>query len=124
MHKNKEGLPIGPHAAADGRVGQEWGGMFPEITILSPKQDYATLFKDLTDGRCQAPHWGYVLSGTLKIKYADHEEAINAGEAFYLPPGHIPYVDENTELVQFSPAEAFKQTMETMQQNAQPGRNL
>ena len=124
MHNSKAGLPVGPQAAADGQVGQEWGGMFPEITTLSPKQDYASMFKDLPDGMCQAPHWGYVVSGTLKIKYADHEETIKAGEAFYLSPGHIPYVEENTELVQFSPADKFKQTMQTMQQNAQPGQNL
>ena len=124
MHKSKEGLPIGPRAAGDNQVEQDWGGMFPEITTLSPKQEYSSMYKDLPGGMCQAPHWGYVFSGALKIKYADHEETIKAGEAFYLAPGHIPYVEENTQLVQFSPVEKFKQTMETMQQNAQPGKNM
>lgn len=123
MHNSREGLPIGLEAAND-QTGQEWGGMFPEITKLSPAQDYSSMYKDLPDGKCQAEHWGYVLSGTLKISYTDREEEIGTGEAFYLSPGHLPHVDEPTELVQFSPLKQFRETMEAMHHNAQPGKNL
>ena len=33
------------------------------------------------------------------------EEVYEAGDAFYTPPGHRPYVDAGTELLQFSPTE-------------------
>lgn len=65
--------------------------------------DTAPLFKGLPDGRCQCPHWGYVIKGRFRVSYADHEEVINAGELYYLAPGHLPYVEEDTEVVEFSP---------------------
>jgi hypothetical protein len=33
------------------------------------------------------------------------QEVYEAGDAFYTPPGHRPYVDAGTELLQFSPTE-------------------
>jgi hypothetical protein len=43
-----------------------------------------------------------------------------AGEAFYLPPGHIPVQnDPGSELVQFSPTRELKVTEETMLKNMQ-----
>ena len=35
----------------------------------------------------------------------DGEHVVEAGDAFYLPPGHIPKVEAGTEFVQFSPTE-------------------
>ncbi len=41
-----------------------------------------------------------------RIVYADREEVLQAGDLFYLPPGHTPLVEEDTEFVEFSrPAE-------------------
>jgi extradiol dioxygenase family protein len=82
--------------------------------------DATPLMKGLPDDRCQSPHWGYVLSGRLHFRFADHEETFQAGDAFYLPPGHVPFKHEpGTQLVQFSPAEALRQTEEVMQRNMQ-----
>ena len=44
----------------------------------------------LPDDSCQCPHWGYVLKGELTFRFADREEVFEAGDAFYLPPGHVP----------------------------------
>jgi hypothetical protein len=30
-----------------------------------------------------------VIAGQLIVRYADHEEVIAVGEAYYLPPGHV-----------------------------------
>ena len=52
--------------------------------------DATPLLKGLPDDRCQCPHWGYVIKGRLTFRFADHEEVFEAGDAFYLPPGHVP----------------------------------
>ena len=84
------------------------------------KQDFdpAPLFHGLPDDRCQSPHWGYVVSGKLTFRYADHEETFVAGDAYYGAPGHTPLVYAGTEVVEFSPTEDFAATMEVV------GRNL
>jgi hypothetical protein len=41
----------------------------------------------------------------MTVRYADdREEIIEAGDAYYLPPGHAPAAEAGTELLQFSPA--------------------
>jgi len=52
--------------------------------------DGEALLKGLPDDRCQCPHWGYVVKGTFTVRFADREEVYEAGDAFYMPPGHIP----------------------------------
>jgi hypothetical protein len=80
--------------------------------------DAAPLMKGLPDDRCQSPHWGYVISGQVTLTYADHEETYEAGDAYYAPPGHTPAVTAGTELIEFSPTEAYGRTMAVV------GRNL
>jgi quercetin dioxygenase-like cupin family protein len=52
---------------------------------------------------CPCPHWGYVMAGRMTVRYSDREEVIEPGDAFYLPPGHVPAAVAGTELVMFSP---------------------
>ena len=80
--------------------------------------DAAPLMKGLPDDRCQSPHWGYVVRGRVTLTYADREETYEAGDAYYAPPGHTPAVTAGTELVEFSPTDAYGRTMEVV------GRNL
>ena len=80
--------------------------------------DGAPLLRGLPDDRCQCPHWGYVVSGAVTFQYADGEDVCEAGEAFYIPPGHIPVKHApGTELVLFSPAADLKVTVEAMERN-------
>jgi hypothetical protein len=82
--------------------------------------DATPLLKGLPDDRCQCPHWGYVISGGLTFRFADHEEVFEAGDAFYTPPGHAPVQHEpGTEIVQFSPAEQLRETVAAMMRNMQ-----
>jgi hypothetical protein len=39
----------------------------------------------------------------MRVRYADHEEVVTAGEAYYLAPGHLPVMEEDCEMVEFSP---------------------
>jgi hypothetical protein len=79
--------------------------------------DATPLFKGLPDDRCQSPHWGYIVSGSVTFKYADHDETYETGDAYYAPPGHIPVVRAGTEVIEFSPAEAYGQTVEAITRN-------
>jgi hypothetical protein len=73
----------------------------------------------LPDDRCQCPHGGYLFKGKIVVRYADHEEKINAGQAFYMSPGHVPEALEDCELVQYSPAVKMRKTIEAMRRNSQ-----
>jgi hypothetical protein len=80
--------------------------------------DATPLLKGLPDDRCQCPHWGYVINGQMTFRYADGEEAFEAGDAFYAPPGHVPVKHEpGTEVVFFSPSEELRKTEEVMMKN-------
>jgi hypothetical protein len=103
------GVMVGHYAELDGyTVGFE---TFREDADATP------LFKGLPDDRCQSPHWGYVVAGSVTFKYADHDEIYEAGDAYYAPPGHIPVVKGGTEVIEFSPSEAYAQTMEVLTRN-------
>jgi hypothetical protein len=82
---------------------------FDDITVnlisFAGDADLDGPLQALPNGMCQCPHWGYVVTGRMRFVYEDHEEVYEAGDAFYQPPGHRPYVDAGTELVQFSPRE-------------------
>jgi hypothetical protein len=80
--------------------------------------DATPLLKGLPDDRCQCPHWGYVIKGRMTMRFPDHEEVYQAGEAYYAPPGHRPVRHEpGTEIVQFSPTEELQRTQHTMMKN-------
>ena len=79
--------------------------------------DATPFFRGLPDDRCQSPHWGYVVRGSVTFRYADHDETYEAGDAYYAPPGHIPVIKAGTEVVEFSPTEAYRETMATVAGN-------
>ncbi len=81
--------------------------------------DATPLLKGLDGDSCQCPHWGYVTKGRLTFRFPDHEEVFEAGDAFYLPPGHVPLADAGSEYVQFSPAKELKETADAMMRNMQ-----
>jgi hypothetical protein len=79
--------------------------------------DGTPMLKGLPDDRCQCPHWGYVLKGRLTYRFADHDEVFEAGDAFYLPPGHVPLAEAGSELVQFSPSDELRTVEAAMMKN-------
>lgn len=79
--------------------------------------DATPLFKGLPDDRCQSPHWGYVISGSVTFHYADRDETYETGDAYYAPPGHIPVITAGTDIVEFSPTEDYRRTIEVVNAN-------
>ena len=98
---------------------EEIDGYTVNFVTFGVDMDGTPLLKGLPDDRCHCPHWGYVLKGRLTYRFADHEEVFETGDAFYLPPGHIPLVEAGTELVQFSPAELLQEVDAAMMRNMQ-----
>ena len=75
-----------------------------EYFSLSAGVDTTPLFMGLEGNLCQCPHWGYVISGKLTTTDAEGiEETVNAKELFYWPSGHNVKVNEDAEIVMFSP---------------------
>ena len=92
-------------------------GYTVNFTTIREAQDLAPAFAGLPGKHCSCPHWGYMLKGRMTITYADHQDVLEPGDAFYLPPGHTPAVDAGTEFVMFSPAEELHKTVEVMMKN-------
>ena len=91
------------------------------VTFVTIRQDadLAPMLKGLPDDRCQCPHWGYVFSGTLTWRYADHEEVCEAGDAYYAPAGHTPSATAGSEVLQISPAAELRAVEAAVTKNMQ-----
>ena len=105
--------------AVDGYEGrtQDLGGYTVAYETFTSDQDPAPLFVGLPDDHCQCPHWGYVVSGRVRVRYADREEVLSAGDLYYMPPGHTTFFEEPTELVEFSPQGEYARTIEVAARN-------
>jgi hypothetical protein len=86
---------------------------------LHQRMDATQMLKGLPDDRCQCPHWGYVFKGQMRVSYADHEDVIGPGDAFYMPPGHIPAAIAGTKFVQFSPTDELAVSEAAIAKNMQ-----
>lgn len=97
---------------------QQLGGYtvgFERYSADAPVDALAPLFRGLPDDRCQSPHWGVVLKGRIAYRHADGtEEVIDAGQAYYVPPGHLPGFFAGAEIVEFSPTADFAKTIEVV----------
>ena len=83
----------------------------------SEEADMAALFVGLPDDRCQCPHFGYVLKGSVTYKTAEGDETFNAGDAYVVGAGHTPVMHPGTELVEFSPTADLNKTMAVVSKN-------
>jgi len=83
----------------------ELDGYTVSFVSITQSHDLAPMLASLPTGRCTCPHWGYVVKGRVIVRYDDHVDVLEAGDAFYMPPGHAPEAEEGTELIQFSPTD-------------------
>lgn len=93
------------------------GGTTVGFETFRQDADAAPIFRGLPDDRCQCRHWGFVIKGRLTLRYADHDEVYEAGDAYVAPPGHLPLVEAGTEVVEFSPTDELASTMEVVARN-------
>jgi len=100
---------------------EEWSddvdGYTVNFVTFKEAIDSTPMLKGLPDDRCPCPHWGYVFKGRVTYTFGDHEEVHEAGDAFYVPGGHLQRADAGTEYLQFSPAEELRVVSETITKN-------
>ncbi len=86
--------------------GVECGGVYARYIDLPAGVDFTPLFVGLPDDRCQCAHWGYVIAGSIRLRYADgREETSRAGDVYYWPGGHTGWTDEGVTFLEFSPTD-------------------
>lgn len=91
------------------------GKISGEFFTLSAGVDTTPLFQGLEGNLCQSPHWGFVLKGQLTTTDAEGiKETVNAEDLFYWPPGHNVKVDEDAEIIMFSPQDEHSHVIKHM----------
>lgn len=88
------------------------GGLSAAFVRLPAGADLRPAVKGLPGDLCQCPHWGYLLTGTLRMHTRDGAEDYRAGQAFYWSAGHAPEALEDCEYVDFSPTDEFAVVLE------------
>ena len=81
-----------------------FGGQSVAWVRLPKGADLRPGLAGLPDGLCPCPHWGYLLSGRLRMHTRDGAQTYEAGQAFYWAPGHAPEALEDCEYVDISPS--------------------
>jgi len=75
-----------------------------EYFTLAAGVDTTPLFEGLEGNLCQSPHWGYVLNGRITTTDSTGaQETVSQSDLFYWPPGHNVKVEEDAEIIMFSP---------------------
>ena len=62
---------------------------------------------------------GYVIRGKVGFRSGGSEELFEAGDAYYVGPGHTPILYAGTEVVEFSPTEEHRRAMEVVTKNVE-----
>lgn len=84
-------------ASKNGPLAAEWFS-------LGAGTDIAPLLKGLDGDACQAPHWGYIEKGRVVVTYTDGtEDTCVTGDVFHWPAGHSVRVEQDAEVILFSP---------------------
>ena len=122
MRISKEQIPAkidvpGAVARHIGRFGDATAPttMAGEWFSLAAGTDIQPLLKGLDEDACQAPHWGYMLSGELVVTFTNGTtETCRGNDLFYWPPGHSVRVEKDAEVILFSPEQAHAKVLNHM----------
>lgn len=88
----------------------------------SSDQDLGPLFEGLPDGECQFRRLGYVVAGTVEFRIGGRTELYTAGDAYSVPPGHVPIHHDGAQIVEFSPTELLGETIGVVMANLERGQ--
>lgn len=112
MHITKQDIPV--RVEAPGAIARQLpdfgtaaGVLGAEYFSLAAGADLAPLLVGLHDDACDAPHWGYVIQGDVVVTYTDGDsEHCVTGDVFFWRPGHSVRVEQDAELILFSPQDS------------------
>jgi hypothetical protein len=112
MHLNFESTP--PTVEFPGYIGR-WiaeDGMHFSYEKCEAGSNIDNLLAIYPDNAYPVPHWGYIFSGEVRVEFVDQpEETYRTGDFFHVPPGHRPYMVEDTVLLQITEKIAFDNYM-------------
>jgi hypothetical protein len=92
-----------------------FGPLAGEYLSLGAGTDIAPLLQGLDGDACQAPHWGYLISGEIVVTYTNGvEETCRTHDLFHWPPGHCIRVVDDAEFILFSPHKEHAEVMDHM----------
>ena len=112
MNTSKETLPTQIEKGGVHFQGIDWGDLNVSHIHFPKGANAEPLLEGMPDNLCQCAHWGYVLKGSINIRFADgREEKVNQGDVYYWPPGHTIWTDEDYESVEFSPKDDMAELM-------------
>lgn len=123
-HAKLDDLPNGverwPAIGDTGFKTIHWGDMEVGLTTVHEPLDCTDMYKfgGLPGGVCPCPHYGYVFHGKLRAIYPGSDwpdEVIEAGEAYFIPAGHVLKYEEPTRIMELNPASALQSCMDAMQ---------
>ncbi|MDN5860383.1 MAG: hypothetical protein L0H84_17385 [Pseudonocardia sp.] len=118
MHIAKSDIPTqldvpGAVARQSPDFGAPAGTLGVEYFTLAAGTDLAPLLQGLANDSCHSPHWGYLISGEVLVDYDDGDrEQCVTGDVFYWPAGHSVRVDQDAELIMFSPQVAHGEVLQ------------
>lgn len=91
----------------------ECGDVLARHIDLPAGVDFTPLLKGLPGDLCQCPHWGQILAGSIRIRFADGtEEVCSAGDLYYWPAGHSGWTEEGVTFLEFSPTAEIRPVLE------------
>ncbi len=117
MRGSREELPIAMEREGFVFRGATWGEMHVEIDTFNEEFDITPLLKGFPDDMAPGPQWGYVFTGCVRVKYKDREEVVNAGDVFYMEPGHTAVFEAGTEVMILTPEEELRKAAAIMERN-------
>jgi hypothetical protein len=103
MRANRSELPVLFEAGPASIRAIDHEGVRLALVSVPAGTDFGPLLKGLPGDRCQAPHWGYVLKGRLRVDYASDSETFTTGDFMILPAGHTGVAEEDTDFIEVTP---------------------
>jgi hypothetical protein len=122
-HCKPEDLPNGverwPAIGTEGFKSVHWGDMEVGYTTVHEPLDCTEQYKfgGLPGGVCPCPHYGYMFEGRLRVQYPGSDwpdEVIEAGEAFFVPSGHVLIYETACKVLELNPAHALQSCMDAI----------
>ena len=119
MHKRIEDLSPMP-GGGEALRSERWDEFHVGYST-TPQGDYTRLFAGFPDGACPYRHFGYVFEGRIRCRYPNDDrpdEVIEAGDAYFLEPGHVLIYEEHTRAFELNPADELEAVMVVMREAA------
>jgi hypothetical protein len=113
MRTTVNDMPIEMEAGEILTRSSECDGVLARHIKLPAGVDFTPLFKGLPGDLCQCPHWGYIESGSIRLRFADGTEEVNsAGDVYYWPGGHTGWTEGGVTFLEFSPTDEIQPVLE------------